>query len=516
MKLSQDERTVLKTGISKFKTLIFCVLFTELVIPQITFKGFCKLNSFKVDSGYTNIFSFNYDLNEYSDLLLFNPFNKKAKLFDGKAGIEFIFRQEITLPVEISKIEPIILDNGIPESYAFASRKSRSFGILKFSPQGTPSITDQLKFDYYPENISISKNVSDMDFDFLISGNSFNGLSIVSNKNNKLVEKKITDKTLFKDAHFIDFNADGFDDIVALNSVKKKIHMFFRNSHGDFEDLRQISFEDNILSIHVFDINYDSFKDIIISTTKSIIIYFGNSFAAYNQSVYIQTAYPADKFVYGDFNHDGFFDFNYLNIEHGIISTIFAKDFYLFYPEFKHKIEKGLIDIIPFFSKFVYGAAYLNQNGEINILSNVNSISDNQQLAVAIEPDLISSFDLLNNGINDIVVTDNFDGNIKFILRDAAGLPDRLYSIKYYGNPEHLITFSNSGVIKTFLLFSANTRLVEMIEVNFDNFTFKRNHLYAKGPIQDVIVTADSKNEPQILVLYSRQEKVESGSSNKK
>ena len=71
-----------------------------------------------------------------------------------------------------------------------------------------------------------------MNYDFLISGNSFNGLSIVSNKNNKLTEKKITDKTVFKDAHFIDLNADGIDDIVALNSVNNKIHFFFRNNHG--------------------------------------------------------------------------------------------------------------------------------------------------------------------------------------------------------------------------------------------------------------------------------------------
>ena len=395
MKLSQEERTVLKTGISKFKTLLLCILFTELITPQIPFKGFCRLNSFKVDSGYSNLFSLNYDLNEYSDLLVYNPFSKTAKLYDGKAGMDFTINKDIDLPVELSKIEPIILYNGMIESYAFTSRKSRSFGILKFSTQGKPSTINQLKFDYYPENISVSYNKSLNDYDFLISGNSFNGLSVVSNKNKKLTEKKITDKTVFKDANFIDLNANGIDDIVALNSVNNKIHLFFRNSNGDFEDLRQISLDDNVLSIHVFYINYDSFKDIIVSTTKSIIIFFGDSYAAYDNTVSIPTFYQADKFVYGDFNHDGYFDFNYLNIEHGIIITILAKDFYSFYPEFIHKKEKGLIDLTPFFSKFVYGVAFLNQNGEVNILSKVSSISDDQQLAVAIEPDLICSFDLL-------------------------------------------------------------------------------------------------------------------------
>lgn len=76
MKLSKEERTVLKTGKSKFKTFLLFVLLSEIISPQIPFKGFCKLNSFDVDSGYTKIFSFNYNQNEYSDLLIFNPAEK--------------------------------------------------------------------------------------------------------------------------------------------------------------------------------------------------------------------------------------------------------------------------------------------------------------------------------------------------------------------------------------------------------------------------------------------------------
>jgi len=80
MKLSKEERTVLKTGISKFKTLLLFALLSEIIFPQIPFKGFCKLNSFSVDSGFTKIFSFNYDQNEHSDLLIYNPTEKKTAI----------------------------------------------------------------------------------------------------------------------------------------------------------------------------------------------------------------------------------------------------------------------------------------------------------------------------------------------------------------------------------------------------------------------------------------------------
>ena len=159
--------------------------------------------------------------------------------------------------------------------------------------------------------------------------------------------------------------------------------------------------------MNVFDINYDHFKDIIISTNSYVKIYFGDATASVSKTIIIQTTFPADKFVIGDFNRDGFFDINYLNIDKGIISTIFSKDFDLFYPEFIQKKEKGIVDIIPFFSKFVYGAAYLNQNGKVHILSSVAAMSDDQQIAVGIEPNLITSFDHINNGIIDFAFTDN-------------------------------------------------------------------------------------------------------------
>ena len=78
-KLSKEERTALKTGLSKFKTLLLFVLLSEIISPQIPFKGFCKLNSFSIDSGFTKIFSFNYDQNEHSDLLVYNPVEKKPQ-----------------------------------------------------------------------------------------------------------------------------------------------------------------------------------------------------------------------------------------------------------------------------------------------------------------------------------------------------------------------------------------------------------------------------------------------------
>lgn len=504
MKLSKEERTALKTGINKFKTLLFFVLLSQIIYPQIPFKGFCKLNSFSVDSGFTKIFSLNFDQNEHSDLLIYNPTQKKAALYEGKSGTKFLSKEMLMLPLEISAIEPIIISNKMIETFAFTSRKNRSFGIYNFSTTGKVKLISQIKLDSYPENISVENNFEDETQTFLLSGNSFDGLSIILNTNGKLSEKKISEGKVFQNALFIDLNNDGYEDIVALNSIDNKLHFLYNNSRNEFNELRTLRINDDVLSMKIFDINYDQYKDIIVSTKSNIQIYFGDATSSFGKTISYQTSYTADKFVIGDFNRDGFFDINYLSVDEGIVSTIFAKDFNMFFPEIIQQKKKGIVDIIPFFSKFIYGAAYLNQNGEVNILSAVTSMTDDQKIAIAIEPELIAPFDHINNGITDLVFTDKFDNKLKFIIRSAAGLPEKYFAVELYEIHNKILEFSNSNSKKTFFLYSTDKKVVEAIEVDFEKYNFKRKIHYVEGPIQDIKIKPDAEDEAELFILYSK------------
>jgi hypothetical protein len=216
----------------------------------------------------------------------------------------------------------------------------------------------------------------------------------------------------------------------------------------------------------------------------------------------VKTLHSADKFVYGDFNHDGYFDFNYLNLENGYISTIFAKDFENFYPELVHQKQKGFVDMISFFSKFVYGTAYINENGQVEIISNINSLSEEQILLLSTRPNLLTSFDYLNNGITDFAFTDDEDEQLKFILRDASGLPVKIYSIKTFENHSNIIALSKSKNVKIFFLFSDKKRMIEVLEVDFEKFNFDRKFIYANGLIEDLVVKLDYKDDPELFIIY--------------
>lgn len=508
MKLFNEEKTGLKIGLSKYKLILLLFFLQEIIFPQIPFKGFCKLNSFGVEPGYKRLFSLNFDNNEYSDLLVYNPLYKMAQLFSGISGTNFQLKKEFNFPVEISNLEGITQQNKMIESYAFTSRKDRTCGTLKFQNDGNVTIINQLKFDYYPENISVSYNHNLNEYEFVISGNAFNGISIINEKSNKLFEKKITDKTIFKDARFIDFNSDGYEDIVAINSLQNKIHFFFRNSKNDFEDLRQIDFSDEITSLQVFDFNYDGYSDFIVSFIDGIVIYYGDATASYKNITKVKTNHPVDKFVFGDYNRDGFFDLNYLNIQNGTISTVFAKSFNSFYPELIHFKEVGLVDVITFYSKFVNGVAYLNVNGKTNILSKVNSLSEEQKLAIAIKPNHLTTFDFLNNGVIDLAYIDDENNSLNFILRDASGLPENLYTIELFEHHKKIKITHISEEKKYFYLFSDDKRSIEALEVDFKTFTFKRKFYYSEGLVQDVVIKSDYKNDLEIFILYSNNAKL--------
>ena len=145
-------------------------------------------------------------------------------------------------------------------------------------------------------------------------------------------------------------------------------------------------------------------------------------------------------------------------------------------------------------------------SGEVNILSAVSSMSDDQKLAIGIEPNLITSFDHIDNGIVDFSFTDEFDKKLKFIIRNTAGLPEKIYEIKLYEDHTKLLEFSNSKSVKTFFLFSTDKRVIEAIEIDFEKYSFKRRFHYAEGPIQDLTIKTDNKGVAELFILYSKNE----------
>ncbi len=507
MKPLHAEKTDLRQELRLLSLLFFLFFLFDLSFAQVPINGFCKLNTFSVDSGYNFIFRLNFNTDSYSDIILSSSFDKRSALLEGFGIGEFKDQKKITLPLSTSNIEPIFNRINEIEGYAFLSRAERTFGIYSFSQFGHPSISKQYKFNSYPDRISIADINGDEQNEFLISGSTFDGLSLLSLQENKFVEEKLIEKTSFSFAHFIDLNNDGFKDIAAYNLFNSNIHFLFNDGEGVFTEVRTLPYFDQATQFRTFDFNYDSYNDLILSSINSIKIFFGDFRSAYDSAITINTLYPVDDFVIGDLNQDGYFDIVYLSKESGIISSVFGKPDGNFYKEFVHLKRERIESVVLYISKFIYGVAFLTEKGEVGLISKLSSVTEDFDLAVSVEPVAITSFDIDRNKILDIAFFDKSNNTLNLLLRNKDGIPNKFYSATLFGEPEFLVVDDSKSDEKKFYCYSNNSRLIEIITFDLPNDNIKREQLYSPGNLLDLKIYYTDKNNSSIYIAYRKENK---------
>lgn len=510
-KLLSEEKTDLRHVCISSKIIIFVLLFSTISFSQIPINGFCKLDKISASSGFNKIFSFNYNKDSYSDLLLFNPLNSEAEILTGEQSLKFSIPKSVKFPFEPSQFKPVY-DSLLQISYyAFTSRRSRLFGTLLFNENGNPTVIESIKLNSYPEMIDVFTETDGKSV-FLVCGKSFDGISTFTTSNESLKEEKVISGTSFPFAQFVHLNGDGIIDIIAYNLFEKSLFFLINNGRNEFNVSRKIQLGDEVNYLHIFDINLDSFKDIIYSDKAGIKILLGDPIYLFEKQITVATNFSVDNISVADFNHDGYFDLLYSSNESGIISVVFAKNYSSFYNELIYLQTSLVSDIIPFFSRFIYGAVYVNESGEIGILSEVNSFKEDLTLSLAILPQEIIVFDYNNNGINDLAFIDRKDKQLKFILRNNVGIPAYYYSIKLFSDNTELLCFDNEiNSEKIFYVYSQNQKLIEVLYVNFSKFSFSRENLYVEGALIDFMVTPSTERKPNLHVLARKKNNLHYG-----
>ncbi len=188
-KLYKEENAGSGKELGLYSFLIFVFLFFNESFSQVPINGFCKLNSFKVDSGYTSLFPLNFNNDSHTDLILFNSMKKQLTVLTGDKAGNFGKKMKFYIPYEITNIVSYKDNFNRVLGYAFTSRKNRRMGVYDLTKSGRPYLKKIFKFNSYPDNIS-SANLNDKSESFLISGSAFNGLSVITEDKKGFEEKK--------------------------------------------------------------------------------------------------------------------------------------------------------------------------------------------------------------------------------------------------------------------------------------------------------------------------------------
>jgi hypothetical protein len=501
MKPCKEEKRGLKKGLNKFNLLLIFFLFSQSLFPQIPINGFCKYNCFQTDSGFTNLLMVNFNGDYYSDFVLWNSAKKEVVILKGEKQGVFAEGKLFSIPIEISFIQPL---NSKPGSGCFfSSRRKMKAGIYEFKTTGRPSLLKSIEFDSYPDYLSVANVDVEGKNEILVSGGAFKGLSIIYQIENGLTEEKIVDGTSFSQAVLSDLSNDGSPDIAAYDVIKHQFTFFYNDSRGEFRNTRSIQFPERISGLKSFDINLDSYDDLVFASGKSINIWYGDFRSSYENTNRIETRFTPDKYIIGDFNKDGKIDLAYLNYEQSLISVLFGKNEFEFYPEMVYLQSDGLSDIIPYYSRFVNGIAALSREGCVHTITNLSSFAEVVDISIGAKPGALSFFDNESNGITDFCFIDEHDKKIKFVIRNNAGVPANFYSFQLYENHDKIISENLGTGLKNYVCYSLGKKLIEVVKANFSDGSLKKTALYSPGSIKDLKLVRKNENEYFIYIAYT-------------
>lgn len=500
----KEEITDLRIEINKL-SFFLVIFFTAAAECQVPINGFCKFNSFPVEKGMTNLFSLNFNNDAYSDLLVFSPNKMKMDILQGNQSNTFLPYKSSSIRFEPSVIQNVLDRNKRIAGYAFSSRKKSKTGIITFSNSGLLHVKSEIKLSSYPENISASDINGNGETELLISGGAFDGLSIITIEKNKLKENKIVKGAVYSNAVFADISNDLIPDIVAFNLYDLKIDLFYNTGAGQFRRLRSIQTNKQLKSLKMFDVNLDSYQDIILSYEKNIDIYSGNFNSDFTLSKSISTYYSPDKVIASDLNKDGKIDIAYIDTAAGIFSVIFSSAKNDFYNEIIYMQRSGIKDLIPFYSKFINGAAIADENGFVYTITNLQSISGTINILPALEPSSLNYFNSDNyDPVKDICFIDKGDNKLKLFIRNGLGIPYLYLDNSLSANFDFLLT-QYLGDATNFIMYSKWENLLESFKYSIKSSSRIRNYFYTDGNILDVKVSEKTK---QIFVCSYDNEKL--------
>ncbi len=508
-----EEKTGFKTDLSKINILLIALFLSCEVFPQenlfskpVPINGFCQFKNFKVPSGLNSLLALNFNNDSYTDLALYNPAKKELVSLSGKANGNFNPPVNHFLQYSITNIQPLNELNRTLKSYAFISRANMRAGIYSFTSTGRAYLSSTVKFDSYPGNLStadIDKNGTD---ELLVSGSSFNGLTVLYHNGSSLKMKKVTGSSNYSNAVFADLNNDGYPDIAAFNIIDYSLDFYYNNSKGKFSKVRSIPLSGQIHNLKAVDMNLDDYIDLLFTVGNSIKIIYGDFASNYSKTVTLKTKYYPDKVITGDFNRDGKIDIAYINRDEGTLSLIYGKSDYTFFPEIIYHKEAGIENIIPFYSKFITGIAFIDTAGFVNTITSLPSFAENLDITIGACPTAINSFNYGNNGIADICFIDSCTSTLNLLVRNNAGIPSFLYSYPIAENHSRIVVDDQLPFTKIFYCFTPGKRLIEILKADFNKNSADNISIYSPGNISDLRIKNTGASFDNVYVSYIKDQ----------
>lgn len=505
----KEEKHGLKKDRTRISPLILLFFFASRITAQtetinyLPINGFCRFNEFAAKQSQSLIHAIDLNADGWRDFISFD--GKSNKYF-----VQFRDNTKSSTPSERYFHVPFydlhsLSSDERGKRFVYASRGGRQIGIVNFSRSGSAALQSKIILDSYPSAIDAADIDRDGRKEILVSGSSFNGISIVKESAKGLREFQKVSNEIFSQAYFVDLDYDLYPDIAAVNLFKNSVVLFSNNADGSFNETRTFGSESEIIDFKTEDLNSDGFTDLVTSHCSGFQVFAGDSVSAFDQKFFISTPVKPDKFTVLDFNADGYNDIAFISIKTGSLYLIFAQSTNVFYPPQLYLKREGISDLNSFVDRSGRVLSVLDSNGKIYVIDKVPSSDDNFSLALGGKPGIIGSFDLYNDKSEDIFFIDEEKQKLVLLVGEKDKLLKNYFSVPLIQNYDNVVVDEMQSARKTFFCYSSSSRVIELLRVNFIDKKFSRKILYAEGPIIELKITSDRlKDRQTIFVLINK------------
>lgn len=447
--------------------------------------------------GHSIIFSLNFNNDAYADAVTFSPAKREVAVYRGgpNGALRRVFGAGTQY--DISSFAPIADASGAIASAAFASRKTRQAGIMRFYASGAFSISKTWKLAGNPAKVITADFLKNGASSLLLCGPALDGITLLS-PGGSGGETRFGTGQSFSSIGSGDFNSDGAVDVAAFDYLKNEVRLFYNYGSGVFRAAKSLKAAAFTGKLRVTDINLDGYPDILLPLTTGLQILFGDERHSFERTLLLRRDTPVDKCIYGDFNRDGRFDLALLNKYPGSVAVLFQDQYGEFSQQAEYVQAPDITDIIPYYSKFVNGIAILRNGGSITMLTRETGIRDRLAVLLGGAPAAVALFDHGNDNISDFCFTDTALQRLVLVLRDKAGTPGTLYTIPLFSKFTAIAADDREPYRKRFLLYRRGGRQLELLTVRTDTLGYTREYFYPTAPIAGAVLLARG-TEPAVV-----------------
>lgn len=499
MKHSLEEIIALKTGSSTLLFFLF-ILLTPKLFPQTSVNGFINYNAVTLNEKYNYFYSIDFNNDGYSDILLFNN-SKSYTILKGSSN-GFLKPIQKKIPFSIT----FIASSNSKAFLIALARNDRLAAQISISSEGIVSFGHKVVFRSYPSFAEIGDLNGDKEYDILVCGENFNGVSLLKANNGKLVENKIITDFIFKTAHFSDLDYDGFQDLVCFNNITNNLDLFYNTRDGLFRKERSLSILDNIYNFNLIDFNNDKFTDILVSKENGFELFYGDSVSSFSCQLSKSFQYSPSKITINDFNQNGLHDFAFFDQNKGSLVILFSNYLDSLGTPIEYLKDWYINQLGSSNDKNGTNLFILSHRKELITINKLSSITDNSKILLGSKIGAFGKFNygkLPNSGLY-FVNTDDLTFNI--LLKQKKTF-DKYYKVAIEEIPNKIKTFySNKNYY--FVLNNANTSFCEIIIYNFQQNSYRRNKIFTTSPIHDFSINR-TNNDITLTILTKSKGKLE-------